>query len=62
MKGEFGMQIGKVVPINEFQLLFGVYDHVVLTILFYAISITIFIACVYLSACMIKKIVALFKA
>lgn len=48
-------------PFNTFELTFGVYDHVVVQILFYMAAITLAIACVYLSAYMIKKLIGLFR-
>lgn len=48
-------------PFNTFKLTFGVYDHTVFQILFYLIAATLVIACVFISAYLIKKLIALFK-
>ncbi|MFA5675284.1 MAG: hypothetical protein WDA65_02065 [Christensenellales bacterium] len=48
-------------PFNTLKLTFGVYDHIVFQILFYLIAATLAIACVYISAYLIKKLIVLFK-
>lgn len=48
-------------PFNTFQFIFGVYDHLVFQILFYMISVTIAIVCVYFSVYLLKKLIGLFK-
>ncbi len=49
------------IPFNTFQLTFGVYDHLVFQILFYMVSITLAIACVYFSVYLVKKLTRLFR-
>ena len=50
----------KNLPTNKFYLTFEVYNKIVFWILFYIISLTIIVACIYCNIYFVKKIIAIF--